>query len=134
MTTRILNPGSVVRNLEAILIDAALPVVAGLDSAFAQKLASPEYQWPGTTKRQNGSTVGSPRDIIDTGELDSSQRLTRLSRLEWLWDWSADHALTAHEGATLRNGTDYPARRWTVRAVQAYKPLSKFAQEVRKRV
>ena len=134
MTTRILNPGSVVRNLEAILIDAALPVVAGLDAAFAQKLASNEYDWPRPTVRSDGRPVTRPRDIIDRGELDSSQRLTRLSRLEWLWDWSADHALTAHEGATLRNGTDYPARRWTVRAVQAYKPLSKFAQEVRRRV
>jgi hypothetical protein len=129
----ILNPNAVARKLESILIDAGEVIVAGLDDAFSEKLASTEYDWPRTTVRRNGRTVTSPRDIIDTGELDSSQRLTRVSRTEWLWDWSADHALIVHEGATLRNGTDIPARRWTVRAVQAYKPLSKFAEEVRRR-
>jgi hypothetical protein len=130
----ILNPTATVRALESILIDAGESVVAGLDDAFAQKLASPEYQWPGTTKRQNGSTVGSPRDIIDTGELDSSQRLSRAGKGDWLWTWTADHALLVHEGATLRNGGEYPARPWTRRAVAAYNPVKKFAEEVKRRV
>jgi hypothetical protein len=134
MTTRILNPGSVVRNLEGILIDAAESVVAGLDGAFTEKLASPEYDWPRPTVRSNGRTVTSPRNIIDTGELEGSQRLARISRVEWLWDWRAGHALINHEGGTLRNGTDYPARRWTARAVQSYKPAEKFVAEVRRRV
>jgi hypothetical protein len=130
----ILNPNATIKALESILFDAGEQVVAGLDSAFSEKLASPEYQWPGTTKRQNGQTVGSPRDIIDTGELDSSQRLSRAGKGDWLWVWTAPHALIVHEGATLRNGGEYPARRWTRRAVVAYNPVKKFAEEVRKRV
>jgi hypothetical protein len=134
MTTRIVNPNAVAQRIEALLIDAALPVVAGLDTAFSQAIASREYDWPRQTRRANGLAVGSPRDIIDTGELDSSQQLTRETATDWRWDWTAAHALIAHEGATLRNGTELPARRWTERAVQAYKPAEEFAKEVRRRV
>ena len=109
-------------------------VVAGFDSALTQAISARAYPWPNRTRRRNGRTVSSPRDIIDTGELDSSQRLTRESRFVWRWDWTAAYALFVHEGVTLRNGTELPARRWTVRAVEQYKPVAKFAKEVRARV
>jgi hypothetical protein len=130
---KVVNPTATVRALESIMLDAGEQVALGLDTAFAEAIASKEYEWPGDTRRANGQTVGSPRDIIDTGELDSSQQLLR-SRGEWLWLWTAPHALIVHEGATLRNGGEYPARRWTRVAVLAYKPHARFAQEVRKRV
>lgn len=39
----------------------------------AQKAVEAEiWQWPRETVRQNGSVVGSPRNIIDTGELRDS--------------------------------------------------------------
>jgi hypothetical protein len=109
-------------------------VVPAFDSALTQALSARVYQWPNRTVRRNGRTVSSPRDIIDTGDLDSSQQLTRESRFVWRWDWTAAHALFVHEGVTLRNGTDLPARRWTVRAVEQFKPVAKFAKEVRKNV
>lgn len=130
----IVNRAAAVKAIENILVDAGADVVAGLDAAFAQKIASTEWQWPRPTRRRNGRTVNSPRDIIDTGELDSSQQLTRVSRVEWRWDWTADHALLVHEGFTLRSGGEYPARPWTERAVADYRPVQKFAQEVRRRV
>jgi len=130
---QIVNPTATIRALEQIMLAAGEQVALGLDTAFADKLSSREYDWPGQTVRSDGSVVSSPRDIIDTGALDSSQQLLR-SRGEWLWLWTAPHALIVHEGATLRNGGEYPARRWTRRAVIAYKPLVKFAEEVAKRV
>jgi hypothetical protein len=130
---QIVNPNATVKALEQIMLAAGEQVALGLDTAFTDKLSSREYDWPGPTRRANGQTVTTPRDIIDTGELDSSQQLLR-SRGEWLWLWTTPHALIVHEGATLRNGGEYPARRWTRRAVLDYKPLVKFAQEVRKRV
>lgn len=130
----IVNPAATVRAIEAILLDAAAPVVAGLDSAFAEKISSPDYQWPGPTRRSDGRVVNSPRDIIDTGAFDSSQQLTRPARGVWLWLWAVPYALVIHEGATLRNGGEYPARPWTKRAVADYQPAEKFAQEVRRRV
>jgi hypothetical protein len=130
----IVNPAATVNAIEALLVDAAESVVLGLDSALTQALSDRAYDWPNRTVRSNGQTVSSPRDIIDTGELDSSQQLTRESRTVWRWDWTADHALIVHEGATLRNGTEIPARPWTKRGVEQYKPAAKFAQEVRRRV
>ena len=38
-------------------------------------LTSEEWGWPRQTRRQNGSVVGSPRDIIDTGELRDSYQV-----------------------------------------------------------
>jgi len=134
MATRITDPDATLRALENIMVGAAEVVVPEFDTALTQALSDRAYQWPGQTRRQNGQVVGSPRDIIDTGELDSSQSLTRESRTAWRWRWTAPHALIVHEGATLRNGTELPARRWTRRAVQQYRPFVKFAREVAKRV
>ena len=134
MATRIVNPTATARAIEDILVSAAEKIVPELDTALTQAISDRTYAWPRRTVRSNGQTVGSPRDIIDTGELDSSQSLTRQGRTEWLWRWTADHALIVHEGATLRSGTVLPARRWTGRAVQQYKPQEKFAREVSRRV
>jgi hypothetical protein len=134
MATRILNPQATVKAIESIMIDSLEAIVPELDTAFTQALSDKAYAWPGRTVRSNGQVVSSPRDIIDTGELDSSQRLARESRTAWRWDWTAGHALLVHEGATLRGGGVYPARRWTGRAVLQYKPYVKFAREVAKRV
>ncbi len=35
------------------------------------------WDWPGTTVRRNGRVVGSPRNIVDTGELLSQQQQVR---------------------------------------------------------
>jgi hypothetical protein len=136
---RITNPQAAVSKLESILIDAGKDVAAGLDAAFSQKIASPEYLWLRETRRRNGSTVRSPRNIIDTGRLDASQRLERPSATEWRWVWDASNGgfqypLLVHEGATLSNGGEYSARPWTKRATEEYRPTEKFAQEVKRRV
>jgi hypothetical protein len=130
----IVNPGETIRALEQIGLRAMDEVVPGFDSALTQAISAKAYPWPRKTRRSNGRIVSSPRDIIDTGELDSSQQLTRESRFVWRWDWRAAHALFVHEGVTLRNGTELPARRWTVRAVEQYKPVAKFAKAVRANV
>lgn len=133
MATRIVNPAATVKAIESVMVDSLAAIVPGLDTALTQAISARVYQWPRRTVRSNGQTVGSPRDIIDTGDLDSSQRLTRESALVWRWDWTAEHALFVHEGVTLRNGTEMPARRWTVRAVEQFNPNAKFAREVRSR-
>lgn len=134
MVTRIVDTAATVRALENILVGAAEAIVPELDTALTQAISARVYSGFGRTRRRNGQVVTNPRDIIDEGKLDSSQRLTRESRTAWRWDWTAGHALIVHEGATMRNGTEIPARRWTERAVEQYKPVTKFAREVRKRV
>lgn len=44
--------------------------------------------------------------------------------------WGAGHAAIAHEGATLRNGTKIPPRRWTQYALNQQSPLDTFADSV----
>ena len=39
------------------------------------EISSKVWDWPGKTKRKNGEIAGSPRDIVDTGELRNSQSL-----------------------------------------------------------
>lgn len=43
--------------------------------AMQQSISQKVWSWPGPTRRRNGETATSPRDIRDTGELRDSQSL-----------------------------------------------------------
>lgn len=47
-----------------------------LRAALDLGLESPQWGWPRETKRVNGSTAGTTRDIVDTGALKSSLKIT----------------------------------------------------------
>jgi hypothetical protein len=49
-----------------------------LGDKFAEMIESPIWEWDKTTFRSNGEVVGSPRDIVDTGNLRDSYRLSFL--------------------------------------------------------
>jgi len=81
-----------------------------------------EEKWPygGETKRKNGDTVGSPRDIFDLGELYRSGRdsfsITQGDMdvtASWNWDAKNDsgrgYAWYVHEGLS----TNLAPRQWT---------------------
>ena len=81
-----------------------------------------EEKWPydGETKRKNGNTVGSPRDIFDLGELYKSGRdsfsITQGGMdvtASWNWDAKNDsgrgYAWYVHEGLS----TNLAPRQWT---------------------
>jgi hypothetical protein len=81
-----------------------------------------EEKWPydGETKRKNGDTVGSPRDIFDLGELYRSGRdsfsITQGGMdVTALWNWDAKndsgrgYAWYVHEGLS----TNLAPRQWT---------------------
>ena len=46
-----------------------------LSDAFQEAFDAPVYDWDRITLRSNGELVGTPRDIVDTGELRNSQYL-----------------------------------------------------------
>jgi len=71
-----------------------------------------KWGWPNNTHRHNGSIVGSPRDIVDTGDLRDSLSINRVSPTEVVYSYQCDHAIIVHEGATLASGTVIPARPW----------------------
>lgn len=145
VTTRILNPNATVRALENLVQEAFETVALGLDAEFANQISDVKWSWPNETIRErniagSGLTVRTPRNIIDTGNLDASVQLSK-SRYEWMWVWDPvdplsgfHYGLVVHEGATLRNGGKIKARPWVREGVIRYNPYLKFEQEVRKRV
>ena len=89
------------------------------------------WDWPRDTKRENGEIVGSPRDIIDRGELKESFELIEDSPHEWRYFYGAAHADKVHNGAYLSNGTELPARPWIDEAVENISPYDRFGEILR---
>lgn len=46
-----------------------------LGFAFQDAIEAPIWFWPNNTQRSDGTIVGSPRDIVDTGALRDSQSI-----------------------------------------------------------
>lgn len=84
------------------------------DQDFDQQMASEQWRWnENQTRRKNGETVGSPRDIIDTGDLLQSKERVQVGKSIVEFTWQDDVAELVHDGGTLKNGGAYPARPWT---------------------
>ena len=84
------------------------------DNDFDQQMASSKWDWnENQTRRKNGQLVGSPRDIIDTGDLLQSKERVQVNRSTVDFIWKDDVAELVHDGGTTRNGGAYPARPWT---------------------
>lgn len=70
--------------LESLLQDSLVPYDVGqtfinfaysLGFAFQDAIEAPIWFWPNDTVRSDGTIVGSPRDIVDTGMLRDSQTI-----------------------------------------------------------
>jgi hypothetical protein len=138
--SKITNPSAIKRQLEKIAADALAVVVDELGEVLQEKIQSVEWAWPNETKRRNGSTVTSPRDIVDLGNLLRSQALVRESPSQYRFEWDPldpetgfPYALIVHEGLTSRRAR-YKARPWTEAALAAFDVEKSFAREVSSRV
>lgn len=92
------------------------------DEAMKNVISSPRY-WGdfGTTYRRNGEiVVGGFRNIVDLGNLQSSQQFTMVNPFlaRFQWDGNGVTPVTlVHEGYTTRSERSVPARPWTVYGV-----------------
>lgn len=68
--------------------------------------------------RTPGVFDGFPQDIVDTGALLRSQKMTIVGIGIVRWDWDVDYAIFVHEGYTLRNGMEQQGRPWTKIALE----------------
>lgn len=68
------------------------------------------------------------RDIVDRGQLRSSQQLVFTGPMEAIYSWPVEHAVYAHEGYTLRNGREMKGRAWTEIATQEFDVQQAFTQ------
>lgn len=103
------------------------PLYQAIDRAFSRlveefeglqidQLTDEKWQWYRQTLRRNGTLVGSPRDIIDTGTLRDSLAIETMSEQSVKYKYEADYSGLVHQGFT-RTGEDgkqinYPSRPW----------------------
>lgn len=85
-----------------------------IGEGYQEEIESPQWTWLRVTKRKSGAVVGSPRDIVDLGNLKNSQQLfiseTDLE-FHYVWDGNGETpAVTVHEGIPDKG---YLPRRWT---------------------
>tara|TARA_B100000085_G_scaffold120660_1_gene109980 strand:- start:115 stop:522 length:408 start_codon:yes stop_codon:yes gene_type:complete len=114
-------------------VKTALAQTAGkLGAEFTKQISDVKWDWPNKTLRKNGQEVTAPRDIVDLGNLRSSQRRQNVSPTAVEWTWHVDYSAVVHEGAALKNGTALPKRPWTKDAEKEVKPLKDFADRLRR--
>jgi hypothetical protein len=102
---------------------SARAVLLELKGRYQASFNKRVWDWPRETARggsfrrdgtrTKGKVVGSPRNIIDKGELRKSLRFTFIDAFTAEYRWTASYATAVHQGARLRNGTLLPARPWT---------------------
>ena len=97
-------------------------LVPELDRQFTEEIQTVKWEWPRQTERENGTTVNTPRDIVDTGDLMRSQQNQKIDNFTWRWVWDVEYSSVVHNGAALKGGGNYPARPWTKTALRVVKP------------
>lgn len=103
---------------------------ADLHEAIVGEIASPVWDWDGTTYRRNGEVIGSPRNIIDEGELLEGARPPRMQgKTQCVHAFEAEHSLAVHNGAVLANGGVIQPRPFTERPIRAFPEM--FAKAYR---
>lgn len=102
-----------------------------LDKQLKEEIQTAQFSWPRQTKRRNGATVSSPRDIVDVGGFLRSQRRDRPSATQLRFTWDAKsksgfaYAPLILTGYTTSKGTVVPGRNWIKPALEA-EPLNRF--------
>lgn len=120
--------------------DAFAQVASELTGRFDAAVSGNHWPWPRRSKRfgggsdladvsrqwrQNSFNTGSPRSIVDSGDLKQSRdfQLNRAS-LTAQWSWGVDYAAAVHEGAYIHpfgdksRSVQLPARPWTTAVLQ----------------
>jgi hypothetical protein len=100
-----------------------------LGDQLKEEIKTPQFRWPRATKRRNGQTVTSPRDIVDLGGLLRSQRRDRPSATQLRFTWNTPYAgLILNGYVTGIKGTVVDGRNWIKPALEK-QPLDRFFAE-----
>lgn len=117
---------------ESLLSAALQETVDELAVAFEATIESSIFSWPRRTERSNGSIVGSPRDIVDTGTFRDSQSHALVNPLLVRFLWDIEYALIIFYGYITTGGNEYPGRDWIAAAFNEIDPLDVFADACRR--
>ena len=92
-----------------------------LDQKLDHQFFESKWEWPRLTRRRSGQLVGSPRNIIDTGELlNSKQGPTPVGggKIGRRWFWNTPYASLVKNGYISSRGEVVPARDWILAALR----------------
>jgi len=121
------------KDLNDKIILPAAPLSSAIDGAIQETIIQPQ-QWPegfGTTFRKSGEiVVGSFRNILDLGNLQKSQNVTREGfKTIFEWDGSGETPpVLVHEGFTHRSGKQVPPRRFTEEGIKKVDVRKEFLE------
>lgn len=96
-----------------------------LNEQLKAEIQRPQYNWPRSTRRRNGTTVTTPRNIVDTGAFLASQRSYQPDPQILRYEWGGNGGPVTYAGIILRGKTNYPPRDWISLAL-AERPLTRF--------
>jgi hypothetical protein len=82
--------------LNAAIQQALTKTIDAVAQTADQSMTDERWQWDGYTVRRNGQVVGSPRDIVDTGELYRSRTMPIVSGDVASFEYLSDYADEVH--------------------------------------
>ena len=129
---------SLKNDLEDRILSGIDAVSNAIDDAIHEVIETPS-QWDegfGVTRRRNGEiVVGSYRNIVDLGNLDQSQEMTR-DGLKTTWEWDGlgeTPAVLVYTGYTTKNGR-VPGRQFPERGIDKVDIQEVFNQGFKQKV
>ena len=96
------------------------------DQRLKASIATQQFDWPNVTLRKNRSTVGSPRDIIDTGAFIRSQERAMLNATTCLFTWNVPYSSLILTGYVTKKGNQMPGRDWISPAIRGEYSMERF--------
>ena len=104
-----------------------------LEAQFTKEISTKQFSWPSTYTTTRGSynrkgkgreSVGSPRDIIDSGAFRQSIGRSQLAPLAYRYTWNVDYSIYILKGYRTKAGNQMPARDWITPALAKLPPLN----------
>ena len=97
-----------------------------LEAQFTKEIGTKQFTWPAEYKTTRGSynrkgkgreSVGSPRDIVDSGALRQSIVRTQSGPFSYRYTWNVDYSVYVLQGYRTKAGNEMPARDWNTPAL-----------------
>lgn len=103
-----------------------------LEKQFTTEITTKQFNWPTGYKTTRGSfnrkgkgreSVGSPRDIVDSGALRQSILRTKIGPYAYQFTWNVDYSVYVLKGYRTQAGNQMPARDWITPALRKLPPV-----------
>jgi hypothetical protein len=112
-------------NIDPMVSLALEDVAEEIHGLILESIEDAKWEWPRETRRRNGEVVGSPRDIVDTGNLRDGQYY-EIDGTTITFGNNAEYAAIVHEGY----GSDYPERRFISDTLAENDPMEMVAERL----